>query len=293
MDATLPDGRRSRHARAPFWRVSALERSPARRFWGALLLALAVHAAVAARGLLGLDDVRDFARSVRSRIQESARRDIEVELQPEPPPPEPPPPEPEPEPEPPAPEPPAPEPEPPPPPKPTPERPAPPPAPAAAQAGRVLAAEPDPDEPLDLTGNTFVQGNADRYAGGVTASKGTATEAVRNPGARGDGVVGGTGTAPASAVDRSRPAGTVETNWDCPFPVEAELEQINFQQVRVAVTVSASGRPLDVKVIGDPSFGFGRAARRCALSKAFVPALDRQGTPVTTTIPIVVTFVRR
>lgn len=157
----------------------------------------------------------------------------------------------------------------------------------------MLAAEPDPDEPLDLTGNTFVQGNADYYAGGVTASKGTATQAVRSTAARGDGVVGGTGTAPSSGVDRSRAAGTVDKNWDCPFPAEAELEQINYQQVRVAVTVAADGRALDVKVIGDTSFGFGRAAQRCALSKTFVPALNREGTPVTTTIPIVVTFVRR
>lgn len=165
------------------------------------------------------------------------------------------------------------------------------PAPAAAQAGKVLTAEPSPDEPIDLTGDAFVQGNADYYAGGITASKGTSTEAVRNPAARPDGVVGGTGTAPA--VDRSRAAGTVEKNWDCPFPAEAELEQINYQQVRVAVTVSAQGKATDVKVIGDTSFGFGRAAQRCALGKTFIPALDRGGNPITTTIPIVVTFVRR
>jgi protein TonB len=157
----------------------------------------------------------------------------------------------------------------------------------------VLTAEPTPDEPLDLTGDAFVQGNADYYAGGITAAKGTSTQAVRNQGARADGVVGGTGTAPASAVDRSRPAGTPEKNWDCPFPAEAELEQINYQQVRVAVTVSPEGKALDVKVIGDTGFGFGRAAQRCALRKAFIPALDRGGNPITATIPIVVTFVRR
>jgi protein TonB len=157
----------------------------------------------------------------------------------------------------------------------------------------VLAAEPTPDEPLDLTGNTFVQGNADYYAGGVTASKGTATQAVRNPTARPDGVVGGTGTAPASGVDRSRGAGAIERNWDCPFPAEADLEQINYQQVRVAVTVSPSGKPQEVKVIGDTSFGFGRAAQRCALSKTFIPALDRAGNAITSTIPVMVNFVRR
>jgi protein TonB len=157
----------------------------------------------------------------------------------------------------------------------------------------VLTAEPTPDEPLDLTGDAFVQGTADYYAGGITASKGTATQAVRSTAARGDGVVGGTGTAPSSGVDQSRAAGTVDRNWDCPFPAESDLEQINYQQVRVAVTVSAQGKALDVKVIGDTSFGFGRAAQRCALGKTFTPALDRGGNAITTTIPIVVTFVRR
>jgi protein TonB len=157
----------------------------------------------------------------------------------------------------------------------------------------VLTAEPDPNEPLDLTGNTFVQGNADSYAGGITASKGTATEAVRSREARADGAVGGTGKAGVSSVDRSRPAGTLQRNWDCPFPAEAELEQINYQQVNVAVTVSETGKPLDVKVLGNTTFGFGRAAQRCALGKTFVPALNRDGVPVTTTIAIVVTFLRR
>jgi protein TonB len=157
----------------------------------------------------------------------------------------------------------------------------------------VLTAEPTPDEPLDLTGDAFVQGNADFYAGGITASKGTSTQAVRNQAARADGVVGGTGTAPASSVDLSRAAGITEKNWDCPFPAEADLEQINYQQVRVAVTVSAAGKPLEVKVIGDTSFGFGRAAQRCALRKTYVPALDRGGNPITTTVALVVTFVRR
>jgi protein TonB len=267
--------------------MDELEAWGTRRFVGAVLVALVLHLAVGSRGFLGLDDVQGFARAVQRELQARMNRELEVDVQPEP---EPPAPEPEPEPEPPAPE---PEPVKPPPKAPTPPPTAAAPAPAAAQAGRVLTAEPTPDEPLDLTGNSFVQGNADYYAGGVTAAKGTGTQAVRAPAARADGAVGGTGRAPASTVDRSRAAGTVETNWDCPFPAEAELEQINYQQVRVAVTVSGNGRALDVKVIGDTSFGFGRAAQRCALSKTFVPALDREGHPVTMTIPVMVTFLRR
>lgn len=273
-------------AKVPFARVHALEHWSGNRFVLAFLIALGVHVGVGSRGFFGLDELGDFARAVQSGIQARIHKELEVELQPEPeppPPPEPEPPPPEPEPE--------PEPVKPPPEKPPPVAPKEAPAPAAAQAGKVLTAEPTPDEPLDLTGDAFVQGNADYYAGGVTASKGTSTQAVRNPAARPDGVVGGTGTAPA--VDRSRAAGTTDKNWDCPFPAEAELEQINYQQVRVAVTVSPLGKPLDVKVIGDTSFGFGRAAQRCALGKTFIPALDRGGNPITTTIPIVVTFVRR
>lgn len=271
---------------APFARVHALEHWGRNRFATALLLALGVHLAVGSRGLFGLDELGDFARLIQSGVQARVQRDVEVDVQPEPEPePEPPPPEPEPEPE--------PKPVAPPPEKPPPAAPKEAPAPAAAQAGKVLTAEPTPDEPLDLTGDAFVQGNADYYAGGITASKGTSTQAVRTPVARADGVVGGTGTAPASGVDRSRAAGIAEKNWDCPFPAEAELEQINYQQVRVAVTVSAQGKPLDVKVIGDTSFGFGRAAQRCALSKTFIPALDRGGNPITTTAALVVTFVRR
>jgi protein TonB len=269
----------------PFARVHDLEHWGRNRFVAALLLALCLHLAVGSRGLLGLDELGDFARQVQSGVQARVRRDLEVEVQPEPPPPPPPPPEPEPEPE--------PKPVALPPEKPPPAAPKEAPAPAAAQAGKVLTAEPTPDEPLDLTGDAFVQGNADYYAGGITASKGTSTQAVRNQAARADGVVGGTGTAPASAVDLSRSAGITEKNWDCPFPAEADLEQINYQQVRVAVTVSAQGKPLDVKVIGDTSHGFGRAAQRCALKKTFIPALDRAGNPLTTTVSLVVTFVRR
>ncbi len=38
--------------------------------------------------------------------------------------------------------------------------------PPPAQAGKVLTREADPNEPVDLTGDTIVTGNADGYAGG-------------------------------------------------------------------------------------------------------------------------------
>jgi periplasmic protein TonB len=252
-----------------------------------------LHSAVAVARLSDLRELGDFAREVRASVRERFRQELQVGLEPEPEP-EPPPPPPEPEPPPAEPEPPAAKPE------PRPEKPAPreaqpePPAPAAAQAGRILAAEPDPEEPLDLTGTTFVQGNADHYVGGVTASKGTATQAVRNPGARPDGVPGGTGSAPASGVDRSRPAGVVAKNWNCPFPPGAE--RFNYQLVKVAVTVGPDGSALDVRVLSDPGSGFGQEARQCALSKVskkYVPALNREGVPIASTIQIDVAFERR
>jgi len=261
------------------------ERVQRRRLALAIALALLLHGAVAFGGLVRLFELGNFARRVQAGMQQRLHANIQVALQPEPEP-EPPPPQ-EPPPEAPA------EPAPKPPPKaPAARQPVPePPAPAAAQAGRVLTAEPDPDEPVDLTGTTFVQGNADSYAGGVTASNGTATHAVRAPTARAEGVPGGTGTAPAGP-DRSRPASVVERNWACPFPPEAA--GVNLEKVNIVVVVSAQGKLRDVQVVGDPGNGFGREALRCAQrDKTYVPALDRNGTPVTGTFAIVVTFERR
>jgi outer membrane biosynthesis protein TonB len=54
----------------------------------------------------------------------------------------------------------------------------PPPAAAPAQAAKVLTQEPDPNEPVDLTGNTIVQGNAD------AVERRARTERARAPSAR-------------------------------------------------------------------------------------------------------------
>jgi protein TonB len=251
----------------------------------AVVLAVLLHGGVAFAGLVRLYELGNFARRVQAGMLQRIHANIQVALEPEPEP-EPPPPE-EPKPE--AP----PEPAPKPPPKaPTPKEPTPapePPAPAAAQAGRVLMAEPDPDEPVDLTGTTFVQGNADSYAGGVTASNGTAAHAVRAPAARAEGVPGGTGTAPAGP-DRSRPPKPLEENWDCPFPPGEE--RINYA-VKVLISISKEGKVLEARALGDPNPGYGRAAERCAVSNRFAPALDRNGAGTPTTIPIVVNFMLR
>jgi protein TonB len=157
--------------------------------------------------------------------------------------------------------------------------------PAAAQAAKVLTAEPDPNEPVDMTGNTIVQGNADTYAGGVSANNGTSKTAVTNMNAVPTGVPGGTGTAPAPAVarvDRSRKAGiTGSSDWnDCPFPAEADAEQSDQAFVLSQVRVKPDGNAETVTVVQDPGHGFGREARKCAMRKKYTTALDVDGNAV-------------
>jgi protein TonB len=172
---------------------------------------------------------------------------------------------------------------------------APPPPPAAAQAGAVVTAPPD-NEPVDFT-NTFATGNADQYAGGVTQAGGTSTTAVTNRNAQATGTPGGTGTAPApqKAVvgpDRSRAAGSVSTDWACPFPAEADTEQIDEMKVSIEATIGADGRVLSARFVKDPGYGFGRAAVQCAQRQKFNAALDHDGNAVTSTRTFNVSFTR-
>ncbi|MFO0638294.1 MAG: energy transducer TonB [Polyangiaceae bacterium] len=167
---------------------------------------------------------------------------------------------------------------------------------AAAQAGAVLTQETKPDEPVDLT-NSFVTGTGSTYAGGTTMAAGTATAAVRAPTASPTGVVGGTGTAAPVAPagpDRSRNAGLGGSkSWnDCPFPPEADVDNIDQAAVLVQVSVNPDGRPGQAKVLSDPGHGFGRAARACAMQRTYQTALDRDGKPVAGVFTANVTFAR-
>jgi protein TonB len=162
---------------------------------------------------------------------------------------------------------------------------APPPPPAPAQAAKVLTAEPKPDEPLDLTGNTIVQGNADAYAGGFTTATGTGTgaaTAMPSP----TGVPGGTGPVQAAppappGPDRSRTASLGGGGeWSCPFPPEADTAQKDEAYVTLQVDVKPDGTPGTVRVLSDPGDGFGREARRCAMNKHYATALDHEGTAI-------------
>jgi protein TonB len=245
----------------------------------ALAAALAVHGVAGARAARVFPYLAELAAAVRGGMQERLRSQVDIDMN-EPPPqkPEPPPPEPEPEP-PPAAQQKAPEPQAP---------------PAAAEAGKVLTADPDPNEPYEF-GDEFVNGNSDRFSGGVTAAAGTSKTAVRNPAAVATGI--GTGTPKAQVVaapkvDLSRPPRPLSKEWDCPFPAEADAEGINVTKVQVVVTVTKDGRASNVAVPKDPGFGFGKAARSCALRKAYAVALNAAGEPVEQTTSIIVNFTR-
>jgi protein TonB len=167
------------------------------------------------------------------------------------------------------------------------------PPPAPAQASKVLTREPDPNEPVDLTGNTIVQGNADAYAGGFTSANGKDPNAVRALPAP-TGVPNGTGavkpTPQVAGPDRTRAASVGDKQWNAPFPPEAD--GIDDAQVMLQVDVRPDGTPSAVRVLSDPGNGFGREARLYAVRQRFSPALDHDGNPVAATIKIRVSFTR-
>jgi protein TonB len=248
-----------------------------------ILGALFLHGAVAAKAAMTLGDLQAFVVLVRADIRDRLESQVDVDLS------EPPPPPPVPEPE--------PEPEAPPPPVAAAPKDALPPPPAAAEAGKVLTADPDPNDPVDLTGDGFVTGNGDRFAGGVTASNGTSKDAVRDLRAQPEGV----GKAPPGPVatvvtgpDLSRPAAPMGGSWnDCEFPAEADIEGVDSAVVQLTVTVGPNGRAKAVTVLRDPGNGFGQSARNCAFRKQFNAALDRSGTAITmSTAPFTVRFTR-
>jgi periplasmic protein TonB len=176
--------------------------------------------------------------------------------------------------------------EPPPPPPPPPEPPPEPPPPRAqpaaaapAQAAEVLAAEPEPAaaEPEDLTAFTITTGNAERFAGGKTASNGSSTAAV--PGAvSARGVPGGTGTGDR---DLSSPVRIRDHEWDdCAWPAEADALGIDEQTVSIRAVVRSDGSMETAEIVSDPGNGFGAALLACARRHGFQPARDATGSPI-------------
>lgn len=275
-------------AKEPLGRVLGLGGQDHPVLFAAIVLALAGHATAGQGVFHTFPYLRDLASAVRKGTHERLHAEVQIDEE-KPPPPPPPPPEPEKEKE----------PEPPPPaakaaPPPPPDAQAKP--PAAAEAGKVLTQEPDPDEPVDLTGEGFVTGTGDRFAGGVTNAQGTSKVAARSAQAAATGTGTGTGPVapPAPTVNLSRPVSLGSSDWnDCGFPPEAEAEGINFAKVLVSVTVRPDGRARTVSVLKDPGFGFGSWARQCAMRKTYQTALNAKGEPVEqTTAPFNIKFTR-
>ena len=157
------------------------------------------------------------------------------------------------------------------------------PAPAAppppAQAAQIVAQE---AESADVPGSTFVTGNAETFAGGVTATSGTSTTEGQAGAA-----ISAAPSAPMVAAQAVAPheslaaaVGLVDEDWTCPWPDEAA--EVDFQETSVVVRahVLANGHASTIAILRDPGFGFGRAAIRCAQTKAYRPARNASGTAI-------------
>ena len=146
-----------------------------------------------------------------------------------------------------------------------------------AQAGQLAAAS---AEPADFTGVAFIVGSGTSYAGGATTSSGISKNAVL-------GTIGpeATNTKATSVRSRARAVLLDQSAWNCPWPAEADAEQVNEQTVVLQARVGADGRAERVDVLSDPGFGFGAAARLCTFRTRFEPARDGAGQPITAQSP--------
>jgi protein TonB len=157
--------------------------------------------------------------------------------------------------------------------------------PAPAKTGKVVAAAPDPNDPVDMTGFNIAVGEGQSYAGGYSSAKGTSTQAIPNANAR----IGGK----PNAVDQSRAAAPAHRDWSCPWPPEEQTGDLRDARVTIRVQIDSDGLPTSVDVLNAPPGGFAAAARRCAEGATYLAAHDSSGRPVaSTTPPFVVHFFR-
>lgn len=151
-----------------------------------------------------------------------------------------------------------------------------------AQAGKIIAAAPNA---LDLTGEVFVEGKGDAYAGGATS-----------PGGTGKGPVGQVGAPPAQPAQpaskpppkhpsRAAPVSLRSGQWNCPWPDTAADLPLDEQTATIRVTVRADGSVEATDIVDDPGDGFAPAAQRCARATRFTPATDAEGRPIRATSP--------
>ena len=154
------------------------------------------------------------------------------------------------------------------------------PPPPAAEAGQILAAEEDVSQPLDFTGFDIATGSGARYAGGITASSGTSSRAVRGPFVAGDAE-----PSARAGTSRARVVGAPRRDWECPWPAAADALSIDEQFVVIRAVVRADGTVSSADLVSDPGYGFGQIALVCARAQRFPPATDDAGRPITATSP--------
>lgn len=144
------------------------------------------------------------------------------------------------------------------------------PRPAAAQAGKVITRAAEQSAPVDLSSFDLVTGKSETFAGGFTASTGTSAKAVLDPraSAHGEG---------PPAVSLARPAQPGRHDWACSWPEDAQAGDLRDARVTIRVDVSPDGSPEGVEILNSPAPAFAEAARRCALSEQYKPALDASG----------------
>jgi len=150
------------------------------------------------------------------------------------------------------------------------------------QAESALAASPEPElaEPVDFTSNDFVIGARSIYAGRPSGADATKADTPSPAFA-------------AEASDRSRRASVLGSDeWQCPFPQEANDDQIDHAVVSLRVDVDANGGVRQLAIVEDPGHGFAREALHCARSKHWSPALDRAGNPSAGTLTVHIRFER-
>ncbi len=87
------------------------------------------------------------------------------------------------------------------------------------------------------------------------------------------------------ARSRARPVSLDQAAWNCPWPAEADARQVDQETVVIRVAVGVDGRADRVDVLQDPGFGFGTAARQCALATRFGAARNPAGDPIAALSP--------
>jgi protein TonB len=128
-----------------------------------------------------------------------------------------------------------------------------------------------------LTTFTIPTGSGAGFAGGQTSSEGTSTRAIER-GADSRGAAFATGI--TADGDLSAPVRLPASEWECPWPREAEAASIDEASAVIRVTVDANGHPELVALVSSPGHGFGDAALACARRARFEPARDRAGNAV-------------